>query len=702
MEKYYPLRLPGILAMLVFASVFLALSAPEASAQTFLINGRVTDVTDGSPLVGANVLIKASSVGTITDADGNFSLQASTGATLVVSYIGYVTKEVTVTAETTINIALEGSPTALNEVVVTGFGEQRKVNLSGAVDVVDSKALTDRPLANVTQGLQGTVPNLNIDFLSGEPGATPRINIRGFTSINGGSPLIIVDGVPMDASELNYIAPSDVAIVSVLKDASSAAIYGARAAYGVILITTKTGVKEGVSINYSNNFSWSKPTVLPKKITDPYIYSRLLETSTDNTPWDYVNYSDAYYQWAKERSNDPGSSAPVRLNPNDNSLYEYMGNRDWTKDYLDNNTFSQRHNISFSGKTNNTTYYLSGAYDTQNGALRVANDNFERYTMRGKINFKPFPWLSVGNNTTFASGTRSKPRHMDIMALYNLFPTDWDVNPDGTWANNEVGRTVARLTQGGRIDNNIRMFQTSFNGEVSFFERMLRINGDFSVRYENQDSTSYDTKYKIGFGPDDLREEGINRAYRMSANETYTVLNTYVTFEKTFNKHFVNAIVGYNREYNKWNWFSAQRDGIISASLPTIALATGESVVNEGIHDWAVQGVFYRLNYVFNDKYIVEFNGRYDGSSKFPKSDRFGFFPSASAAWRVDAEPFWSQLSNAVSGLKLRASYGSLGNQFVDEYGYIATMNSTRGSYLINGNLPQIVTAPPLVSPNYT
>lgn len=688
-------------ALILVCWVALMMTAFNGLAQPVTVKGRVTDAGDGSPLVGANVLIKSTSNGTITDVNGNFSLDADQGTTLVVSYIGYASKEV-IASGAFLEVSLEYNATSLSEVVVVGFGEQRKENLSGAVDAVDSKTLEDRPLVNVTQGLQGVVPNLNIDFLSGEPGTAPNINIRGFTSINGGNPLIIVDGVPMDATELNYISPSDVKSISVLKDASSAAIYGARAAYGVILITTKTGVSDGISITYGNNFSWSKPTVLPSKITDPYIYSRLLEISTDNTPWDYVNFTDSYYQWAKERSDDPSSSDPVRLNPNDNSLYEYMGNRDWTKHFLDHNTFSQRHNISFSGKSNNTTYFLSGAYDTQAGSLRLAEDDFDRYTMRGKINFKPFEWFSIGNNTTFAVTERSKPRYLDIFELYNFHPTDWDKNPDGTWANNEVGRSGARLTEGGRIDNSINMFQTSFNGELSFFERMLRVNVDYSYRTENQDSTAYQTKYKIGFGPDDLREEGSNSAYRMAAKETYQVLNAYATFEKTFGKHYLTAIAGYNQEYDKWNWFTAQKDKIISASLPTIALATGDAQVDEGITDWAVRGLFYRLNYIFNDKYIVEFNGRYDGSSKFPDDDRFGFFPSASAAWRVDAEPFWEPLANTISMFKLRASYGSLGNQFVSEYGYIATMDSRRGDYLIDGALPQIVSSPPLVSANYT
>ncbi|NJM25057.1 MAG: SusC/RagA family TonB-linked outer membrane protein, partial [Bacteroidia bacterium] len=255
---------------------------------------------------------------------------------------------------------------------------------------------------------------------------------------------------------------------------------------------------------------------------------------------------------------------------------------------------------------------------------------------------------------------------------------------------------------GGRINDEISMIQTSFNGELSFLDRMIRFNADYSIRRETQNYDRFQTKYKIGFGPNDVREEGTNNAYRWAGYENYSVLNAYATFEKSLGKHALNAVVGYNQEYSKTEWFSASKDKIISASLPTIALATGEAVVDEGITDWAVRGAFYRLNYIFDNKYIVELNGRYDGSSKFPKDDRFGFFPSASAAWRVDKENFWGSLGNTIDLFKIRGSYGSLGNQFVSEYGYIATMNANRGSYLIDGTLPQIVSSPPLVSANYT
>lgn len=279
-------------------------TVPLVYAQT-TISGTVTD-ENGAELVGVSVLEKGTTNGTISEIDGSYRLSVKgDDPELAFSFIGYTTTEVAVNNRSQIDVTLREDVAQLQEIVVVGYGTQKKVNLSGAVDQIDAETLESRPISNTAQGLQGVIPNLNIDFLSGEPGAAANINIRGFTSINGGSPLILVDGVPSDPVELNRIAPQDISGISVIKDASAAAIYGARAAFGVILITTKSGTQEGVNFSYSNNFSWDRPTVLPQKTTDPYIYLRVRETASNNTPWDNQNYSDQTYQYARERSNDP-------------------------------------------------------------------------------------------------------------------------------------------------------------------------------------------------------------------------------------------------------------------------------------------------------------------------------------------------------------------------------------------------------------
>src|SRR5690606_8809856 len=322
------------------------LATPNGRLEQQRITGTVKDA-DGVPLQGVSVAVVGRPGGSATDENGRFVLAASSGEMVRLTMVGYGARECQVTERDQYDSVLEQAAASLSGGVVVGYGRQKRVNLSGAVDQVDAEALEHRPISNVSQGLQGLIPNLNIRFNSGAPGEAAEVNIRGVTSINGGGPLIMIDGVQSSSAELNLIAPQDIASISVIKDASAAAIYGARAAFGVILITTKTGAKGGTNVNYSNNFTWNTPTVMPEMITDPYVFSRLLETSTDNTPWDNVNYSDQFYEYARQRSDDPGVPG-VRINPTDPTLWEYMGNRDWTRYFFDDQNFSHNHDLSIS------------------------------------------------------------------------------------------------------------------------------------------------------------------------------------------------------------------------------------------------------------------------------------------------------------------------------------------------------------------
>ena len=669
-EKRFQMNLFGKLIFRIVFVLTLFINVFTANAQEIQIKGKVVAASDNIGLPGVSVVLKGTTTGVVTNIDGVYNISAPSDGTFVFSFIGMTTKEIAINGQSTINVSLEEEITGLDEVVVIGYGVQKKVNLSGAVDAIDAKELESRPITSISQGLQGVAPNLNIDFVSGEPGQAASINIRGVTSINGGEPLILIDGVPADTWELNRLTPEDVSDISVLKDAASAAIYGARAAFGVILITTKSGEKDGLHVSYNNNMSWSKPTLLPDKTSDPYIYLRLQDVSTDNTPWNSFNPTDDTYAWARDRSNNPAGTVGVRVNPNDPTSWDYMGNRDWTYYFLDDYTYSQKHHLQLDGKTDKTRYYLSGSYDNENGALKIAEDLFKRYSIRSKVDFTPFDWLTIGNNTLMTMTERREPSYLDIRELYNFEPTSYDKNPDGSWANTGVGEAAARLLDGGDVNNKYNSAQSTFTAEARFFDGALKVNSDYTIRKGTSNYSYYYSKYKIGYGPEDVREIGSNSAYRSATFDTYNVFNIYSTFSKTFDKHQVTALVGFNQENNRSEWFSAQRDGVISGSLPTIALATGEDYVDETITDWAIRGTFFRLNYIFNERDIVEFNGRYDGSSIFPSENRFGFFPSASAAWRIDREDFMRPIEDVISTLKIRGSYGSLGNQNVyDEDG---------------------------------
>jgi len=677
--------------------LFLAL-CHMATAQSVEISGAVKDES-GFTLPGVSVLEKGTTNGTVTDLDGNYKLKVSKpDATVTFSYIGYLSQDIEISGRSEIDLVLIESVETLDELVVVGYGAQKKVNLSGAVSTVDMKKLESRPTANLSQGIQGTVAGLNVTFASGAPGGSASINIRGYASVNGGSPLIIIDGVPSSEADLTRLNPDDVASMSVLKDASSAAIYGARAAFGVLMITTKTGGEN--KITYSNNFIWGKPSVTPDPITDPYIFSRLLDISTNNTPWDYVNYSDETYVWAKARSDDP-TVPNVRLDPYNPTKWQYMGDNNWNDYFFHKNTFSQNQNISLSGQKDIVSYYISGNFTKENGLNRLADDSWKRNALRSRTQVTPYKWLKFENNTFITSVDRKQPTY-GITNVYNLVPTDVVKNPDGSWANTSAGIAAARLTDGGKTFYNTTGITTTNKIDLLFFEEALKITGEATFKKEQTKSHWDGTKYKIGHGPNDIRESSsADYAYESIGINKYNVLNLYATYAKQFGKHNFTVIGGYNQEENKYETFWANREELISSSLPNLQLATGEQTVSWNYSDWAVRGVFGRINYIFNDKYIIEFNGRYDGSSRFPKNNRFGFFPSVSGAWIASNESFMEPVSNVVNHLKLRASRGSLGNQSVSNYGYIASMPTGESSYLIGGEYPKAAYASGLnVDPN--
>ncbi|MCK0191700.1 TonB-dependent receptor [Arenibacter sp. F20364] len=665
------------------------------------ITGKVTDQAD-IPLAGVSVIIKGTLKGASTDFDGNFVIEAEEGQELTFSYLGFLSKTLPVGSSSTINVVLQDDVQGLDEVVVVGFGTEKKVNLSGAVSNVSTEDLDTRPISNVTQGLQGVSPGLNIDFNSGAPGADPIVNIRGFTSINGGDPLIIIDGVPSDVSLLNLIAPEDIESISVLKDASSAAIYGARAAFGVLLITTKTGGSDKMSIRYNTYVTVGTPTVVPNKTSDPYIYLALQKLAEDNTPWTGIGTSDERLIWARERSDNPTGTVGVRESINNPGLWEYMGNKNWENYFLGNNTYSQNHNLSFTGGSEKVNYYISASSNKHNGSLKIAEDYFTRTGIKSKINANLTDWLSLGNNTSYLVSKRKNPSYFNMQTLYNFAPTDWDKNPDGSWANTGVGSMGAQLTEGGDEVERINTFQTTFNAQAWILKDVLKVNAEYTFQKENENYEAYYAKYNIGYGPDDVREVGVNEVWKDLGDEQYQVFNAFATYKDTFGDHALTLLGGYNQEEYRYDYVDLMREGVISSSLPTLQLATGTLFGNQYIRSWSLRGLFYRANYIYKDRYIVELNGRYDGSSKFPEDKRYGFFPSVSGAWNISKENFMESLYPTVNLLKLRASYGSLGNQDVGPFDYIPSMSSSLGNYIIDGELPLQIGSPAIVSSNYT
>lgn len=704
-----------------FTNKYIVLSNKPVAAQQSnkTITGIVTDSND-EPIIGANVVEKGSrSNGTITDIDGKYTIAVAPNSTLVISYIGYTAKEVAVSNKTVINISLQEDSQTLDEVVVVGYGTQKKANLSGAVETVSSKALTSRATANVGAALQGIVPNLNISS-SGQANSVPQFNIRGDNSINGGTPLIMVDGIPTDAGEFSRMNSSDIENISILKDASSAAIYGARASFGVILVTTKQGKGEKLTVHFNNNFNMRTLSHIPKIVKDPYIQASYKDEM--GKPW-YDLYDEQELAYAKQRSEDP-SLPSVIMSTQKPGYWKHFATTDWFEEVYRPVGTSNSHNLSISGATKKVSYYLGSEYYGERGMLRENNDVYNRYNVRSKVNYKPTEWLTVGNNTALTYYDYNRPTSLNdtkfgqgnsLFAQINQTNTLLNVrNPDGTYTK-ESSVLMGALQDGGKSVTKQSTILTQFTADVKLIKDIWAVKADFTFKHtdnkENVWSSDKAFPYKEGPELPEVTNGWQNYAAVNQYNINYNMLNIYSDFQKEFGIHSLFALVGFSQESERYGLFKGRRNDLITDSYPTPELATGEMSMNERKYEWAIRSAFYRLNYILNSRYIFEMNGRYDGTSRFPKDSRYGFFPSFSAAWIISEEQFFQPVKGWFDYAKIRASYGSLGNQDVEKesdplrknyYQYIANMSAGKVNSLINGEKPMGVWTPGLVSSTLT
>lgn len=664
------------------------------------IKGVVVD-PHGEPIGGANIMEKGTTNGIMTDGEGRFVLQVTPGCLLRVSYIGYKPIEIQVKKQSSFTIQLEEDMELLEEVVVVGYAVQKKANLSGSVATVDTKKLDDRPVVSVGHALQGAVASLNIDPSSGDPNDLPSFNIRGFTSINGGSPLVVIDGVISDASQLNRLNPTDIANISVLKDAASSAIYGSRAAYGVILVTTKTGDSEHVSVNYNNNFSFRSMTDKPQYLLDSYVHYN---------DWNIANGSPQFPQElleaAKAYMADP--TKPDGMYIPSLGEYFYVRTDDIYDEFYKNNAFSTNHTIDISGKTDKINYYISGGYQYQDGLIRYGVFNFNQYNVRSKLDIQLTPWWKVGSNTSFVSSyNRSSSSYLTSYSEALDQVTGNFVAPvktsDGHWY--DFTWQFGDFEDGGRAKKYDDTFSQLFTTKIDLIKDVLFINGQFnySIQKTKVDYNRLSWDLYVGPGMFDSAFNSPNSATNENGTIRHMTYDAYATFNKTFaEKHYLNAILGVNQEEYRYNQQNMSKTQLISQSLPTVQLAYGTSKVGEETETWALRGLYGRLNYIYDQKYIFEFNFRRDGTSRFPKKDRFVLNPSASVGWIVSEEKFFTPLRSVVDMFKIRASYGRLGNQDVSAYAYIPVMNSYKSAYILGGTQPIVVGTPGLVAGNLT
>lgn len=675
------------------------------------ITGKVTD-DSGQPLIGVTVIVKGTTKGTQTNADGEYSLEVPENAVLVFSYIGHESQELALKGNITRhNVVMKAGASGLSEVIVVGYGTQKRINLSGAVDAISGKALQNRPIANVSTGLQGLLPNLNIGIASGRISSAPSINIRGFTTIGNDNvqvdPFILIDNIPATKEELTRLNPADIEGVSLLKDAASAAIYGARAAYGVLLVTTRSGYSKRVAISVNTNYALRTLGKVPELVTDPYTVMDYKHRAA--TPL-YNLYPDAVREYAKKRSADPSLPAVI-VDPTNPNAWAYYGSTNWLEEAYRKTAPSSNTNFSISRKDDKLSFYVSGEYFRYDGQLKYGNDIYKRYNLRAKAAYEVNDRLKFGVNTVFTSSDYDSPVFLDGDFFHNVNRQHSLAvvrNPDGSWTSEGAG-LFGRMQEGGRTRTYLDEYQASLNGELAIVKGMWDLKGDMTFRRASGNGKSFDVSIPYRTGPDQpFKYAGTNPSYgRNSSDATrYNVYNLYTDFHHIFaKKHYVQALAGFNQEYRYFSTSSTTRQNLISNSLPDPVLSTGTLSQTGRVEDWAVRGLFYRLNYIYNDKYIVEFNGRYDGTSRFPDGDRWGFFPSASAAWVVTGEEFFKPIASGIKldVLKLRASYGALGNQVTKSfYPYIPTMPTGQIGQILDGSRPIGVKQPAAVSPTLT
>ena len=652
-----------------------AIPAPTNSQQVSLadylalpITGTVLDA-QSQPLPGASVIEKGTSNGTTTDSDGRFSITVTDdNAVLVFSFIGYTSQEVAVKGRTVVDVNLAEDVTSLQEVVVVGYGEQKKINLTGAIDVVSGEALSDRPAAQVGQLLQGQAPSMLISMTQrgNEPGVSQSFQIRGVGSISGNSaPLVLVDGVEMD---INLVDPSSIESISVLKDAASSAIYGSRAANGVILIQTKKGDDRPLRVSYGNITSLNRPIYVPDMM-DSYTYATVFNQARANAGLsptfgpEQVDRIKGYME----------GTYPYPYNPDQppNSIWQgrWMGNAnvDWAQEYFTDYSVQQKHNINVEGGTKNTQYYATIGLLDQPGIFKWGNDEYNRYNFLVNVSTRANDWLKLDFSARAAQVKTDRPnggvwgdRSGYWMHVNILWPTMPMYNLDGT-INNPL---MVGMMNGGRIEreDNNTMFSASTELEpIKGWKTNLRLS------YTNRSGSTTNLKYPVDvtiatglIGNIGFPQTGI---YEQVRTGEYTVFTGTTRYEREIGDHFFSAMVGYEQHYDFNRWITGEGFDLTSLDVPSISTSLGTRTVDDAVNHWALQGYFGRINYNFKEKYLLELNARYDGTSRYEDGQRWGFFPSASVGYNLSSEEYWDALQPYVQNFKLRASYGTLGNQ---------------------------------------
>lgn len=663
---------------------------PAAAAQQQPVKGTIVDV-NGNPIPGASVMIPGTTTGTVTQVDGTFSLNIAEGTTVEVGCLGYTT--VKINAKNGMKIVLKEDALMLSDVVVVGYGTQKKANLTGAVATVDvNKTLEARSTADLGKALQGAVPGLTVLNTSGKIGAEPTVVIRGVGTLSNSAtstPLYVVDGVPID--NISYLNTQDIESISVLKDASSSSIYGTRAAFGVVLITTKSAkTTEHIQVNYTNNFGWSQATTLPDY---PTVLEQIYALNQVNHRYGldselfgmYLD-RDAYIKAAEAWQNKHGGKSGYReMVEGDDYIpgVGYVADWDVAGIMFNNAAPSQNHTISVQGNVGKTNYYMSFGYDKEQGLMNFNPDKLKKYNATVNVTTQVNDWIQIGARVNYVNKDYEDCTDALRQGSYQyLWRWGSFFGPWGYFSNGLTGRNaISYRTQAGEG------WTKTDNLRIGGFTKInivkgLTLNADFTYLQNNM-------RYKQVNLPVHMMntwsitpsETTMSTTTYIDARRSYTRgynTNIYGNYEFSIaGKHNFNIMAGFNADESEYEYLRGTYNNILDTNLPEISLtfdSENKNIFGHNHSETGSAGFFGRINYNYKDRILLELNGRYDGSSKFPENNRWAFFPSASAGWRISEEPFFAPAKSIVNNAKIRASYGEIGNQEVGSNMYIATI----------------------------
>jgi TonB-linked SusC/RagA family outer membrane protein len=644
--------------------ILLLFTALTAHAQK-AVSGLVTDSL-GNPMRGVTVQLKNTSIGTNTNAEGRFTLTvpaANASGTLSFSYVGHQIHDVQLKGQTNFKVVLSVESAALNDVVVVAYGTQKKTSMTGAVSVVGSKDLEGRPVTSVTQALQGTAPGLIIQQNTSEPGAAININIRGVGTLGNSNPLVVVDGIP---SSLDILNPNDIESISVLKDASSAAMYGSRSANGVLLVTTKKGKKGSKPvITYNGIVGSQKPTVMVKPV-EAYDYMQLKNEALTNSGYD-PQFTPADIQQA----------------------YKNGSNEWWLDAVLKSSVGQQNHNLSVSGAAGNTNYLVSGGYLDQKSLYQGSGYGVKRYNLRTNLNTQVTKRLKVGTNLSFTRQDMTEHAFWSewiistAMRIPRIYPIK-DTLGNYFIAPTAASNPLAWLEKGGQRNYLNDNFLMNLNAEFTITNHLSLkaiYGGNFTQNRTNEFRKTIDYKPYVGSDNQNSITDGNTN---IKSDNFQAMLN----YDNSFGNHKLNAIAGYSTEGGTSSYSQVHKTDVDNITGQPV---TGTKIDEGGTYNlhtdkWALNSVFGRANYSFSDKYLVEFNFRVDASSRFAEQNRKAFFPSVSAGWRLTEEKFMENFKENIGTVKLRGSWGQLGNQEIGLYRYLNTWTTYPNVYGFNNS----------------